>query len=118
MVMKKRITQVTGQETINQIEHIEPAGARAVIGNIHCAGEVVTTNTSAAGVLVGTGSILRIEATAGTFIAFGDSNIGAVDATTSPAFKHPGGYIMINATADWVRTSAALTRLEVIKNSR
>jgi hypothetical protein len=115
MVMKRRIKQITGQETLNQIEHIESAGARAVMGNVLSVGDVITADTSATAVLVGTGSILRIEATAGTIIAFGESGMAAVDGTTTPAFKHPGGFILINATADWVRTSAAVTRMEVIK---
>lgn len=116
-LLKNRVKKFIGQETLNQIEHIQPAGARAVMGDVLAPGEVITANTSTAGVLVGQGSICRIEANAGTFIAFGESDIAAVDGTTSPALKHPGGYILVNATADYIRTSAALTRLEVIKCS-
>jgi hypothetical protein len=113
-VKRRKVKHITGQETINQIEHIEEMGARAVSSPVNAPGKVISTDTSAAGVFVGLGSILRIEATAGIYIAFGDSANGAVSASTSPGFKHPGGYVLLNATDDFVRSSAALTRVEVI----
>jgi len=115
MVLKRRkIKKVTGQETLNQIEHIEEVGARAVMGDVLAPGDVITDNASAAGVYVGAGSILRIQAPADTYIAFGESTIAAVDSSTSPGFKHPGGYVLLNATDDYIRSSAALTRVELI----
>jgi len=115
MAKRRKLKKITGSETLNQIEHIEEAGARATIGPILAPGSVVTTDTSTVGVYVGAGSICRIQATADTYIAFGESNIAAVTSATSPAFKHPGGYILLNATDDFIRSSAALTRLEVVE---
>ena len=120
MAEKKRRRNINtiGQELINQIEHLEQTGSRAVTGDVLAAGKVVTTDVSAAGVLVGKGSILRIQAAADTYIAFSDSaSIGAVSVTTTPGFKHPGGYVLLCATGDFIRASAAFTRMEVLVDS-
>lgn len=114
MKLMNRTGGVRGQESKEQVRYLDQLGSDAVTGDVLGPGEVITDDTSLAGVLVKWGSILRIEAAAGTYIAFGDSAIGAVSATTSPGFKHPGGFILINATDNFIRSSAALTRLEVM----
>lgn len=114
MERARKTGNTIGQETLNQIEHIDKVGARAVIGDVLAPGTVVTADISAAGVLVRKGSIVRIQAPADTYIAFGESTIGAVSITTSPGFKHPGGYVLLNATDDYIRASAAATRLEIL----
>ena len=116
---KARKIKGLGQETANQIEHINKAGAKAVTEPVLVPGEVVTTDTSAAPVFVGRGNLLRIEVTADTYVAFGEdpstSPIDvAVTAASTPAVKLPSGYHLVNATEDFIRTSAVLTRLEVI----
>jgi hypothetical protein len=112
-LIRKR-KNLAGSETLNQITYLDNIGSKAVTGDILAPGDVITANTSTAGVLVGKGAILRVEATSGTFIAFGASDIAAVNGTTSPALKHPGNFALICATDDYIRTSAALTRLEIM----
>jgi hypothetical protein len=112
--LTRKVKRLTGSETLNQVEHIDEVGARAVMGDVLAPGIVITSDTSAAGVLVGKGSILRVQATADTYIAFGTDAIGAVSSTTSPGFKHPGGYVLLNATDDFIRSSANVTRLEIL----
>lgn len=112
---RMRLDNITGQETKTQIEHVSSAGAKLVMGNALVAGIVVTDDVSAAGVLVDTGSILRIQTSADTYVAFGTSPaMSAVDVNTSPAIKLPAGYHIVVATDDFIRASAAFTRLEVI----
>lgn len=114
-IRANRQKEQIGRETINQVEHVRSAGARLVMSGALVAGDVVTDDVSAAGVFVGAGSILRIEATADTYVAFGNSAaMAAVDSSTSPAIKLPADYSLVVATDDFVRASAAFTRLEVI----
>jgi hypothetical protein len=114
-IKRSRLKMIQGQETINQVEHLAPAGAKIVTSGVIVPGKVVATDTSAAPVLIGIGSILRIEVTADTYLAFGDETLAAVTVTTSPAIKLKPGITLVCATDDFVRTSAALTRLEVIE---
>jgi hypothetical protein len=105
-----------GQETVNQIEHIDSAGARATIGPVLAPGDVVTDNTSTQARLVGVGNICRIFVTADTYVAFGAEDLGAVSNTSTPAILlKTGDARLVSATADYIRTSIALERLEVIK---
>jgi hypothetical protein len=103
-----------GQEVRDQVEHIDSAGAKLVYQGCLVPGQVITDDTSSAARLVGAGSILRIQVGADTYVAFGDDQLGAVTASTSPGLKLPAGYHTVIATSDWIRTSAALTRLEVV----
>lgn len=111
---KNRMRQTIGQETLNQIEHLDNAGAKIVTLGVLIPGDVITSDTSAAGVLVREGSICRIQVSADTYVAFGDSDIGSVSSATSPALKLASGYHLVVATSDYIRTSANVTRLEVI----
>lgn len=113
-LLKNRMKSVRGQEIINQIEHVDQAGARLVMGGVLVPGDVITADVSVASVLVGVGSILRIQVGADTYVAFGDDTLGAVSITTTPAIKLPAGYHLVVATDDFIRASASFTRLEVI----
>lgn len=113
---RNRLRVIQGSETQMQVEHLAEAGAKVVTQGVVVPGNVVTTDTSTTSVLVKIGSILRIEVTADTYIAFGDEPIAvAVTATTSPAAKLKAGMTLVVATADFVRTSIAVTRMEVIE---
>lgn len=103
-----------GPNVINQDEHLDAANARKVTEGVIIPGDVKTDDASAAGVYVGKGNICRIEVTADTYVAFGADAIGAVDSSTSPASKLKSGISQVVATDDYIRSSAALTRLEVI----
>lgn len=116
---RARLKAVQGQETVNQVEHIRQAGAKLVMDGVLVPGDVVAADTSAAGVLVKAGSICRIQVTADTYVAFGPDSIAAVTSSTTPALKLVGvagrdGVYMVVATDDFIRSSAALTRLEVL----
>jgi hypothetical protein len=118
-IKRARLTQLRGQETVNQVEHIDSAGAKLVMGGVLVAGDVMTADPSAAPVKVLAGSILRIQVSADTYVAFGDDPTasplsGAISSSTSPAIKLPAGYHLVVATGDFVRMSAAPTRCEII----
>lgn len=117
MATKKNRSNTVGQEVINQNEYLDQTGSKAVTGDVLAPGKVITADASSAGVLVGKGSIVRVQATADTYIAFGPVGIAAVSVATSPGFKHPGGYVLLNATDDYMRSSAALTRVEVLADT-
>lgn len=103
---------------ITQDEHLDAAKASKIVDGILVPGEVVdltANDISTAGRLVKTGSLLRIQVAADTYVAFGDSTIAAVDATTSPAIKLPAGYHLLVSTADFIRASANASRLEILE---
>jgi hypothetical protein len=105
-----------GPERQLQDEYVLSADARKVISGILVAGDVVTSDISAAGVKVGKGSILRIRVGAATFVAFSDDpTIGTVSVTTTPGLELPaaGTYVIV-ATGIYVRASANAVRLEVV----
>lgn len=112
-VIRKRKTLI-GSETLNQVMYLDNTGSQANTGDILAPGDVITTDASAAGVLVGKGSIVRIQVSADTYVAFGESTIAAVSSTTTPGLKLAAGYYLVCATDDYLRASAALTRLEVM----
>ena len=103
-----------GPNVITQREHLDAAGSRKIAGPILIPGAVVTDNTSAAPVLVREGNICRIRVSATTYVAFGDDSLGVVDATSSPALELGAGTHLVAATDDYIRTSAAVLRLEII----
>lgn len=112
----RKLRRSIGSETMNQVMYIDDTGSQAVTGDILAPGRVITSDTSAAGVLVGKGSILRLQVAADTYVAFGESTIGAVSSTTSPGLKLASGYYLVCATDDYIRMSANATRLEVMHN--
>lgn len=85
-----------------------------VTGDVIYPGRVVTDDASAAGVFVGNGSLCRIRVTATTYVAFGISSIGSVSSSTSPGLELTAGTWLVAASNDYIRSSAALTRLEVL----
>jgi len=118
---RNRMTQVRGQEVTNQIEHVDSAGAKLTLGGVLVAGTVIpaATDLSTTPTLVKTGTLLRIQVAADTYVAFGDEPAaaplsGTIDATTSPALKLPAGYHLVVATGDFIKTSANPTRVEMI----
>lgn len=117
---RNRLKAIQGQETVPQVEHIHQAGAKLVMSDVIVPGDVITTDTSAAGVLVKVGSICRIQVTSDTYVAFGPSDtMAAVTSATTPGLKLVGvagrdGVYLVVATDDFIRTSAAVTRLEVL----
>lgn len=115
-VKRNRLKTIQGQETIHQVEHMKSAGAKLIMGGVLIPGQVITTDASAAPVLVKAGSVCRIEVSAATYVTFYPDTTGAaVDATTTPGLKlGTAGVYLVVATDDYIRSSVALTRLEVI----
>jgi len=92
--------------------------AQALNGMVF-AGDVVTTDISAAWKAVEPGYILRIYVTADTYIAFSDDDLGVgvtVSVTTSPAaiLKANNHYHVI-VSGNFVRTSSNPSRVEIIQ---
>lgn len=131
-IKRARLDNIVGQETISQMEHVGSAGAKLVMSGALVPGRIldaagITAATASGGVLVGVGNILRIQVAGDTFIQF--SNIdqdaddspltSAPDANTSPALKvpvaAPGPYHIVVATGNFMRCSAAPTRVEIIE---
>ena len=82
------------------------------------AGEVITTDISAAWVAIEPGYVLRIYTTADIYIAFSDFDQAAttVSVTTSPgALLKANNYYNIIASGSWVRASANPARVEIIQ---
>lgn len=89
--------------------------AQALV-SIKAPGKVITDDISAGWVRVGKGNIIRIQVSADTYVAFSkEDDDGTVSATTSPAIKLDAGYHYIVCAADYVRASAAATRLELLE---
>lgn len=69
-----------------------------------------------AAVLVGKGKLLRVEGSAGEFIAFdSDGSLGSPGASTQNAIKMPGDFFLTVAADEFVRTSSAV-RIEVVED--
>lgn len=104
---------------IPQAEHLDPANAKKTTGNVLVPGRLVTADTSAAARYVGKNSLLRIRVTAATFVAFGSDALGAVSVATDPGLElNDAGVYLVTATDDWVRTSAAVARMEILEDHR
>ena len=112
--MSDRKTKAAGQ--IPQEEHFDVANSKKVTGDVLAPGKLVTADTSAAGRLVGKNSLCRIRVTLTTYVAFGNSNtMAAVTSTTDPGLElFAAGVYLVTATDDFIRTSAAVARLEVL----
>lgn len=113
--MTRKIKKLQGAEKINQIEHLDSAGSKIVTEGVLVPGDVITADASAAPRFVEEGSICRIETSAITYVAFGDDSLAVVGAGTSPALKLLASQVyLVVATADYIRSSVAFARLEVI----
>ena len=80
-------------------------------------GKVIGPNLSTGWTFVGEGSILRVQAAADLFVAFDDKDTDAtaISASTSPAVKLPAGYHYVLCQNDYVKMSAAATRVELLE---
>lgn len=113
------LNKIKAAGNIPQAEHLDNGNSKKVTGDVLSPGPVITADISAAGVYVGQGSLLRIRVAAATFIAFGDSTIGAVTNATSPGLElNSAGVYLVSATADWVRASANPARVEILEDHR
>lgn len=104
-----------GPNVIVQREHQDQAAARKTMGDILVPGMVITADPSIAPRLVGEGQICRIRVASTVYVAFGNDSLGAVSSTTSPGLELETGTHLVVATGDWIRMSAAPTRLEIIE---
>ena len=81
-------------------------------------GEVIGPDLSGGWTDVGEGNILRIQTAGDAFIGFDDKDAGAttVSVTTNPGLKLVGaGVHYVVCQCDFVRMSAAATRVELLK---
>lgn len=80
-------------------------------------GEVIGPDLSSGWTLVGEGNILRIQAAADLYVAFDDksTDVTAISVATTPAVKLPAGYHYVLCQSDYVKMSAAATRVELLK---
>ena len=85
---------------------------------VNIPGEVVANADVFAGTFVGEGNIIRIQTTADTFVAFSDESatMALPTVTTAVAVKLVGaGVFYVICQCDYVRTSIAITRAELLK---
>jgi hypothetical protein len=75
----------------------------------------IIANASAAGVLVGRGTLLRVQGATNGYIQFGADDIDAVDGTEATSLKTPNDFFLVVATDNYVRTSGAF-RIELIRD--
>jgi hypothetical protein len=79
-------------------------------------GKVITGDTAAAGISVGKNNIIKIHVAVDTYVAFGDdATMPVVSVTTTPGLLVNAGMHYIICTGDFVRTSTAVTRLELLE---
>ncbi len=85
--------------------------------SLNVTGKVIPVASIFAGTFVGEGNIIRIQTTADTFVAFRDeTGIALPTVTTTPAVKLIGaGVFYVVAQCDFVRTSIAVTRVELLE---
>jgi hypothetical protein len=113
---RARLKTIQGQETVHQVAYLPQAGAILSLDVLQIPGDVVTADISAAPYLVGIGSILRIQVTGDTYIAFGNPDngfAGPITAATSPALKLSAGYYFVVATDNFVMASTNPARVEL-----
>lgn len=85
--------------------------------SVNLPGKVVANADIFAGTLVGEGNIIRIQTTADTYVAFSDeaATMALPTVNTAVAVKLVGaGVFYVMCQCDYVRTSIAITRAELL----
>lgn len=103
-----------GAEKKAQIRYSDERGADGVSEPVLVQGEVLTGDFTAGAILVGKGSLLRIRVAATAYIAFSSlASLGVVSSSTTPALElFTAGTYLVRAREDYLRSSAALARVE------
>ena len=113
------LRRIKGQETLRQAEHQDTISAQITTPAVLAPGEPIDTAalTAAPGVAVVKNSLVRIKVTADTYVVFSEEDITvAPDATSDPGIlldaSVNGGWHILRATEDMMRTSVAVARAE------
>lgn len=107
-------------QAITVLEYIADANAQKVSNPVLCVGTVpASAAPESVPILVGIGNLIRIRTTgtSSIYIAFGASTaMGQPSVTTTPAIELFGaGVWLINATDNFMASSAALARIEIVR---
>lgn len=97
-------------QNLEQMNYTEQAKAKKHLDVLPIPDNVIANATAAQ--KVGKGNLCRILGTAGGWVTFGDSTVGAPNGTTVNAVQTIADWFLIIATDDYIRTSAIM-RVEV-----
>lgn len=106
-----------GAERRAQLNYNEQAKAQKDMAVHGMPMKVLTAAEATAGILVGKGNVCRIFGTAADLVRFADAPIGALPlATDQDALQLGATVVSVVSTGEFIRTTAAVTRVEVIED--
>lgn len=105
-------------QAIAALQYVAKANSQKVSDPVHIPGTIPAGDPSVTPILVGTGNLIRVRSTASgsTYISFGAStSMTQASVTSSPGLEIFGaGVWVISATDQFMSSSAALARIEII----
>jgi hypothetical protein len=106
-----------GAEKRSQLNYNEAGKAQKQMDVQAMPIKVLTGAEATAGALVGKGNVCRVFGTAADLVMFADSNPGAIPNSTTQTASQMGATVQsFVATGEFIRTTAAVTRVEVIED--
>lgn len=106
-----------GPEKRAQLNYNEAAKAQKQMSVQGMPSKVLTAGEATAGILVGKGNVCRVFGTAADLVIFADSNPGGVPTATDQTAAMLGATVQsFVATGEFIRTTAGVTRVEVIED--
>lgn len=109
-----KIQKDIGTEKRGLLGYTERAKSLKKMDVICTPDSVITAVAAAAGALVGKGNICRVFGAATDLVAFGVSGLAAPISTDQNAAQLGATVMMFIASDDYIRTTASVTRVEVI----
>lgn len=106
-----------GAEKRAQLNYNEAAKAQKQMPVQGMPFKVLTGAEATAGAIVGKGNVCRVFGTATDLVIFADSNPGGVPTSTDQTASQLGATVQsFVATGEFIRTTAGVTRVEVIED--
>ena len=106
-----------GAEKRAQLNYNEASKAQKQLSVQAMPSKVLSGAEATAGALVGKGSVCRVFGTAADLVIFANSNPGSVPTSTDQTAAQLGATVQsFVATDEFIRTTAGVTRVEVIED--
>lgn len=106
-----------GAEKRAQLNYNEASKAQKQMSVQGMPSKVLTAAEATAGILVGKGNVCRVFGTAADLVIFADSNPGGVPTATDQTAAMLGATVQsFVATGEFIRTTAGVTRVEIIED--
>ena len=106
-----------GAEKKLQLNYNEQAKATKQLDVVGTPFKVLSGAEATAGALVGKGNVCRVFGTAADLVMFADTNPGSIPTATDQTAAQMGATVQtFVASGEFIRTTAAVTRVEVIED--